>query len=1072
MVTNVIERKCIELGYGGFDDMVGKIRSAVPLSDLIASLSGLRYSRKRGVQFTGCCPFHEEKDPSFRVNDRAGFYCASTSCGAQGGDIYSFVQQYEGLDFLSAVARVAKIVGMPCPDFGSSSRPMHPNSRGRRLRDVSGPIPSAQADEEAPENSVADWEWIKPPFDDVPSAGLAYYLPAKAEFVTRKFSALYRYRSTDGELIHLVGRHDYEKAGKRRKSIVPLTWRRRPEEIGPNDPDADCWVAAGIPEELARPVYRAERLGRVDADDPEIEKLTILYVEGEKTADAAARLVEILTGPEPVVVLSPQGGSGAAARADWDALLDVVERFAGVEVQVLIWPDADRLPDDAEDDAVDPVRRSVDLFATAIVRAMASRDKPELVDIAYVTPPDGVAAKWDLANAEEEGWDGERVLRHMAGCVSLSGSHKGALIDPGSRRAGDWDGIDDRDFVFSGDEEQEGDAREDIGGRLFRDSSGRLRPAPGQPPFRPLGFNGDHWYLHVQGTDLVSTITASELRGPKFLLFADYDWYQDNFGNDQGKVNWMMVANSIISQCKEKGQWDPSLERREGVWRDGGNIIVNYGKGAVVIRPDGTRRESSLYDLGRDEDTRHVYTMDRPIEAPDFDRALAGDDPDLKRFVKLLHDLPWQSGTGRYSPVILGGWIGLSFICGIVPWRPHVWLDGARASGKSWVINNLIAEAVDEFGLHIKSNSTEPGIRRRLEGRAMAVVFDEAEAEDAGDRARMQGVIKILRHITSGERSEVVQAEFGKQTAVSFRPKATFLMSSINVSLMQSSDLTRFARLTFGKPLPHEAFARLISGPAKEILTSDFRRRLSARMIMRAHDYEPLLAIMTEAIINLTGCDRRTVDVHAALLSSYYLLFEDRPVEMRSVLDWIGETVLSQLSQRVRPGDPRSVNAYDHEEIITEIMSHRIQVETDSGRFTETVSMVIQAALDEDGDGSRTSRLAPSTAMGRLAEMGIRVIRPGEPSIDDFIAIAAAADPDLAPDMEKLYERGGLLIAKKHSEIRKALEQTAWRDSYQNVLLQTHGAIEAGRLRFAGVSRNYCIFIPFRSMPMLDGVAL
>lgn len=1065
MAAKAVDEKCVALGYRDFDDLIEKIRQTVPLSDLIASLSGIRYARKRGIQFTACCPFHEERVPSFRVNDRAGFYCASTSCGARGGDVFSFVQQYEGLDFLSAVSRVARLVGVPCPDF-ESGRPMHANPRRRRLRDIKGPIPKAVADEEAPENSVDDWEWAMPPVNDVPSAALTFYLPSKAKFATREFSTLYRYRGTDGKLIHLVGRQDKGPGG--RKSILPLTWRKRPEKIGPNDPDADCWVAAGIPEELARPVYRAEQLGRVDPDDETLESLTILYVEGEKTADAAARLVEDIAGPDPLIVLSPQGGSGAAARADWDSLFDYLEMLAGVKLQVIIWPDADQPAKNAARDAVDPVRRSIDLFATAIVRTMAARGKSGFIDIAYVLPPDGVADKWDLADAEQEGWDADRVRRHLEGCISLPSKHLSRLVDPGRHRPGDWDAADadePDDIMARADTETDPASGMPAAGRI---KPRRLPAAAGQPPFRTLGMHRDHYFLHTAGSDRVLRMNIADMRGPKFLSIADYGWFQANYADGRGKVDWMSVANDIVRQCEDRGIWSVNRERREGVWLDGDQIIVNHGRGAIIVDPDGQWRESALFDIDPEGEGEYVYTMDHPIEAPDMANPLAADDPDLLRFVQVMHDLPWAQGSGNHAPVMLGGWLALSFICGILPWRPHVWLDGARGSGKSWVINNIIAEIVDEYGLHIKSNSSEPGIRRRLEDRAMAVVFDEAEAQDAQDRARMQGIIKIMRHITGGDRSEVIQADGGSSDAVSFRPRATFFLSSINFSLLQSSDLTRFARLTFGKPLPHLEFNRKIAGPVSEIVTPQFRRRLAARMILRASAYHGLFETMTDALVKLTECDRRTADVHASLLSGYYLLFEDRPLDLDSILDWIGEGLCRELIRKIRPGEPSSSNPYDHEDILLEILSHRIQIEVDNSRFTETVSMVVQAAIDaDDNEEERTSRLSPKSADNRLREMGIRVVREGDPYLDEIIEDQLPEDRTGRLKLEDLYARGGLLIARNHPELRRILDNTSWRDSYHNVLLQTPGAVNVGRLRFAGSTRHNCFFIPFLSMPML-----
>jgi hypothetical protein len=66
--------------------------------------------RKSGVQLVGLCPFHSEKTPSFYIHPvKQVFKCHG--CGA-GGDVFTFIQQIERVDFLRALAIVADMVGV------------------------------------------------------------------------------------------------------------------------------------------------------------------------------------------------------------------------------------------------------------------------------------------------------------------------------------------------------------------------------------------------------------------------------------------------------------------------------------------------------------------------------------------------------------------------------------------------------------------------------------------------------------------------------------------------------------------------------------------------------------------------------------------------------------------------------------------------------------------------------------------------------------------------------------------------------------------------------------------------
>lgn len=77
---------------------------------------------KAGKEFKACCPFHNEKTPSFYVNDEKGFYhCFGCS---KHGDAISFLTDYRGLGFMDAVKELAGKVGMevPAPDPQAQER--------------------------------------------------------------------------------------------------------------------------------------------------------------------------------------------------------------------------------------------------------------------------------------------------------------------------------------------------------------------------------------------------------------------------------------------------------------------------------------------------------------------------------------------------------------------------------------------------------------------------------------------------------------------------------------------------------------------------------------------------------------------------------------------------------------------------------------------------------------------------------------------------------------------------------------------------------------------------------------
>ena len=84
------------------DESVDAVKAAANIVDLVEAKTRLR---KVGGRYTGLCPFHEERTPSFSVSpDRGTYHCFG--CGV-GGDAISFVRETEGLDFVGAIEWLA-----------------------------------------------------------------------------------------------------------------------------------------------------------------------------------------------------------------------------------------------------------------------------------------------------------------------------------------------------------------------------------------------------------------------------------------------------------------------------------------------------------------------------------------------------------------------------------------------------------------------------------------------------------------------------------------------------------------------------------------------------------------------------------------------------------------------------------------------------------------------------------------------------------------------------------------------------------------------------------------------------
>jgi DNA primase len=90
------------------NDLVQKIKERLSIVDVASSYLKLE---KAGKNFKTRCPFHNEKTPSFFISpERSSYYCFG--CNAK-GDIFSFVEHFEGTDFIGALKILADKAGLP-----------------------------------------------------------------------------------------------------------------------------------------------------------------------------------------------------------------------------------------------------------------------------------------------------------------------------------------------------------------------------------------------------------------------------------------------------------------------------------------------------------------------------------------------------------------------------------------------------------------------------------------------------------------------------------------------------------------------------------------------------------------------------------------------------------------------------------------------------------------------------------------------------------------------------------------------------------------------------------------------
>ena len=571
-------------------------------------------------------------------------------------------------------------------------------------------------------------------------------------------SAVYKYLDAKSELLFYVLRYD---RGSGKKAFTPLSYWRN-----------SGWQKKMPPGK--RPLYGLQLLAKH-------KKSTVVVVEGEKCADAGAKLSS--AGVSDYVFTTWPNGSSAHNQAQWDTL-------AGRNV--FLWPDAD-----------DPGIKAMNALAEVL-----KKSKVKSVHILDVSEQEN---GWDVADAATEGWSAKQLA--------------------------DW--IDEnKKLVYPLKEKPE----------VFENIH-----------FRSLGYYGKNFVFYIQRTGQVVSYRGTELEywGNLHTLAPAAFW-------DPYEGSKRAISNSLIRQSEGSGFYDPSVVRGRGVWEDNGKSVLHLGNKLIV---DGmecdirTFKTDYIYEQGV---KMHVRSRE-PLESSE-----------AAKLVDICNLIRWEESISGF---LLAGWIFSSIICGVLPWRSHIYLTGPVGSGKTWVIENLINRCLRGIGVTVQGKSTEAGLRQIMKGDARPVLFDEGEADTRENAMRMQKVFDLARQASSEGAAPIVKGTKDQGMALQYSFRSCFVFASIQPSITQYADESRITLLRLANPYGGggERFQKLLKARNK-FITDDFCDGLISRAVYMASVIRHNHRVFAEAGEERFG-GRRASDQFAMMLAGLYSLMNDRKLQ-------------------------------------------------------------------------------------------------------------------------------------------------------------------------------------------------
>lgn len=113
------------------EELIEEVRTR---NDIVEVISGYVRLQKKGSNYFGLCPFHNEKSPSFSVSPgKQMYYCFG--CGA-GGNVITFLMEYENQTFPEAVRTLAQRAGIALPEVDDSKEARQADSRRAKLLEI------------------------------------------------------------------------------------------------------------------------------------------------------------------------------------------------------------------------------------------------------------------------------------------------------------------------------------------------------------------------------------------------------------------------------------------------------------------------------------------------------------------------------------------------------------------------------------------------------------------------------------------------------------------------------------------------------------------------------------------------------------------------------------------------------------------------------------------------------------------------------------------------------------------------------------------------------------------------
>jgi hypothetical protein len=393
---------------------------------------------------------------------------------------------------------------------------------------------------------------------------------------------------------------------------------------------------------------------------------------------------------------------------------------------------------------------------------------------------------------------------------------------------------------------------------------------------RCLGFDDSgRYYYQCNKTNHIVPLKAGEHKELNFYsITADLTYWGKHFADpESGRVSWKAAAAKMMATCHKRGFFRPDAVRGGGVWEDAGRVVAHLGRTLLVdgrVTPLTEFKSTFIYEA-------MVHEVDLPAPLP-------------MEEMRKVYDLAFRFPLANpKEAVYLAGTAVCGLLSGILAWRPHIWLTGDQASGKSsiltYFLNPLWAPA---GGCMAEGRTSDAGIRQKLRRNAYPFIVDESEADTRADADRIEGIVSLARSSSSVSEGRTLKGTISGQ-GMEFLVRSVFALCSITHSLEKPQDRQRFTLLPCRMTDAHVAAWPDFKKELRATITPEFALGFYARIRELVDTIMDNAAVFQKVIIAQLKCDARVGEHLGHLLAGACALLTPLQLSEASALEFLGQ---------------------------------------------------------------------------------------------------------------------------------------------------------------------------------------